>query len=141
MSVKRSSESVILEETFSTFATTSVSCKLILTDKILYVTVLTKNKSETEEIKISDMIGCQVLKNKDKVKNENKDTCAYFTIYAYPLKVISGILSRQVRRERRAITFQMDKFRTLEENLNVVNKWQRAFSYLIRGVSCTENGG
>lgn len=141
MAEKRSSESVILEDTFSTFSTTSVPCKLTLTEKILFVEFLNTNKSEIEEICISDMIGCHVLKNKIKSKGDNRDIYAYLTIYAYPLKVISGILSRQVRRERRAMTFQMIKHNTLEENLTLVSKWQRAISCLIRGVSCLENAG
>lgn len=141
MAVKRSSESVILEDIFSTFSTNSVPCKLTLTEKVLFVEYLQTNKPEIQEINISDLIGCHVLKNKNKGKGDNKDNCAYLTIYAYPLKVISGILSRQVRRERKAITFQMSKLNTLEENLSEVNKWQRAVTCLIRGISCLENPG
>ena len=141
MAVKRSSESVILEDIFSTFSTTSIPCKLTLTEKVLFVELLHANKAEIEELSISDLLGCHVLKNKIKSKGDNRDNCAYLTIYAYPLKVISGILSRQVRRERRAITFQMSKLLTLEENLTLVNKWQRAIICLIRGISCMENAG
>ncbi|KFM61777.1 hypothetical protein X975_09958, partial [Stegodyphus mimosarum] len=57
-------------------------------------------------------------------------------IYSYPLKTSAGILSKQLRRERRALTFQMRKFETQNENLMVVNKWRRAILYLIRGISC-----
>lgn len=141
MAAKRSSETVILQDTFSIFPTTTVSCKLILTEKILYIDYINKTKSEKEEVRLSDILGCHVLKNKSKSKSENKDDYAYLTIYAYPLKTIAGILSRQLRRDRRAMTFQMCLFSTLDENLKVVNKWQKVISYLIRGHSFVKNGG
>lgn len=141
MALKGVSESIILEDTFSTFPGTPISCKLSLTEKILYIDFFNKTKSDVEEIYINDMIGCHVLKNKNRNKNDGKDICAYLTIYSYPLKTIAGILSKQLRRERRAITFQMCKFQTLKENLSVVNKWQKAILCIIRGLTSIENGG
>lgn len=141
MALKCSPESVILEDDFCTFSATSISCKLSLTERVLYIDFLSKSKSDTiEEILLSDVIGCRVLKSKQKGRDESKDICAYLTIYTYPLKIISGILSKQLRRERKAVTFEIGKFQTLDENLNLANKWQRAISYLIRGFSCLKNG-
>lgn len=140
MALKYSSNTAILEDTFSSFPAASISCKLTLTENILYIDFLSKTKPEVEEIYLSDMIGCKVLKNKNKNKSEDKDICAYLTVNSYPLKTFAGILSKQLRRERRILTFQMCKFDTLDDNLKLVNRWQIALSCLIRGVSFYRNG-
>lgn len=125
---------IILQDVFCLYPAVSTVCNLVLTEKILYIDYPNNGKNAGENVFVSDIIGCHVLRGKNtKSKNDIKDTTAYICIYSYPLKTSGGILSKQLRRERRALTFQMRKFETSEENLNFVNKWHRAILWLLKG--------
>ncbi|XP_035232702.1 sphingosine kinase 2-like [Stegodyphus dumicola] len=136
MALKCSAEKVILEDLFYSYPAISFPCELSLTEKILTIHFTLKGKTDVEMIDLSDIVGCHVFRGKSKLKNESEDSSAYICIYSYPLKTSAGILSKQLRRERRVLTFQMRKFETQNENLKVVNKWRRAILCLIRGISC-----
>ncbi|PRD34149.1 UNVERIFIED_CONTAM: Sphk2 [Trichonephila clavipes] len=135
------SETVILEENFFSYPLTSVACNLILSEKVLFVGITTKDKTEVEKIFLDDIVGCHAFRGKNgKTKIETSEHSAYFCIYAYPLKTFTGILSKQHRREKRNLTFLMRKNDSEDENYKVVEKWQRAINCLIRGKACVIDG-
>ncbi|XP_042899282.1 sphingosine kinase 1 isoform X2 [Parasteatoda tepidariorum] len=140
MAFNSSSETVILEDTFYSYPLTSVVCNLILTEKILFIHFVNKGKDEVEKLFLHDVIGCRVLHGKDKLKNDPKDHFGYFCVYAYLLKTSAGLLSKQLRRERKCLTFQARKYETQEENIKLVETWKRALSCLLRGRFCVQNG-
>ncbi|XP_054720367.1 sphingosine kinase 1-like [Uloborus diversus] len=136
-----SSETVILKDQFNFFPAVSVSCNVTLTEKYFSIEQINNSKPESDKISLNDVIGCHILRGKcNKLRDNASDISAYFCIYAYPLKTSGGILSKQVRRERRALTFQTKRFETQDENLQYVNKWRRAILSLLKGISCMENG-
>ncbi|KAG8190082.1 hypothetical protein JTE90_023054 [Oedothorax gibbosus] len=111
---------------------------LILTEKALLING--KGKIETEKLCFNDVIGCHAFREKpNKIKNETDLLSAYFCVYAYPLKTI-GYRNKQMRRDRRTLSFKMDSFDNQDENFNVVEKWHRAINCLLRGISCLRNG-
>ncbi|KAF8771653.1 sphingosine kinase 1-like [Argiope bruennichi] len=141
MAFRCPSEAVILEESFYSFPLTSVVCNLILTEKVLFVGITTRGKTEVEKVFLSDIIGCHAFRGKSgKTRNETLEHSAYFCIYAYPLKTSGGILSKQLRREKRTLTFLMRKHDSEDENFEIVDKWQRAINCLLRGKACLFDG-
>ncbi|CAL1278917.1 unnamed protein product [Larinioides sclopetarius] len=141
MAFRCPSEAVILEESFYSYPLTSVVCNIILTEKVLFVGVATKGKTEAEKVFLSDIIGCHAFRSKSgKTRNETLENSAYFCIYAYPLKTSAGILSKQLKREKRTLTFLMRKYDTEDDNFKIVDKWQRAINCLLRGKACLIDG-
>ncbi|GIY32308.1 sphingosine kinase 2 [Caerostris darwini] len=141
MAFRCSSEIVILEDNFYSYPLTSIACNLKLTDKVLFVAITNKGKTEVEKIFLSDIIGCHAFRGKNgKTKNETSEHSAYFCLYAYPLKTCAGILSKQLRREKKNLTFQVRKNDTEDENFKIVEKWERAINCLLRGKSCLLDG-
>ncbi|XP_045602902.2 sphingosine kinase 1 [Procambarus clarkii] len=73
-------------------------------------------------VKVSDLVGCLCMKAGPE---EPRSHLAFFTVYAYPLNDTG-------KRRRLALSFEVDKEDTFEQNLEVANTWRSAVHKAIR---------
>lgn len=122
------------------------SCYVKLTQRYLCVDFSRDNndivstESDIISFAICDVVGCHLIDseqlesvlphNKSSEKGSNSTT-AYFSVIAYPLKCPSRLsFSRNSKRERKVLTFAIDKFETRSMNQEHAARWVRTLIWL-----------